>query len=303
MNRREGRTLLFLVLLHTLGCAHSLPRPENFGEWQELFRACRAGDQRACYWRGISDVSEGRIEEGVKRIETACDAGVGIACNIQGFIYSEGRYQRKIDAPRARALWARSCSLGSKDGCDSWGTGLRDAVGGPADLPGAAAAYELACKRDDGAGCTNLAKALLHGEGVGKDATRAALLLRTICARETDSQDSCRVLGAALVHGDGLTADVPEGLTLLRRACNIGGAEDCQEAGELMVGFGSQSEGVRYLRTSCTWGRVAGCRALGLRLLEGPDEEGAHDEARDVLRSACSGGDKPSCSRIETLTK
>jgi hypothetical protein len=288
--------VLPLVLVLS-GCARSLPRPETWNQWEELFRDCRAGDQRACYWRAISDLDAGRTEEAVKRFEEACAAGVGIACNEEGFIYARGWYGRKVDGAKGVALWARACSLGSKDGCDSWGTGLRDGVGGKADPIGAVAAYEQACKLEDGAGCTNLAAALLKGEGTEKNSTRAIALLRTICARESDNQHSCRVLGSALALGDGVTADVNEGLTLLRRACNIGDAEDCQEAGEVMASVGSKDEAVRYLRTSCKWGRASGCRTLGLRLLEGPDEDGAHEEARAVLKRACERGDKASCDK------
>lgn len=293
---------LALGLLVVLGgCARSLPRPQTSSEWEALFRDCRAGDQRACYWRGQADLDEGRTEQGVKLIKAACEAGIGPACNTEGFFSSAGWYEQPIDPVRARSLWARSCELGSKDGCDSWGTGLRDAIGGPVDLPGAAAAYERACKLEDSAGCTNLGSALLKGEGVKQDVTRAVALWRTICSRETDIQHSCRLLGAALVQGEGMEANVTEGLTLLRRACNLGEAEDCQVAGELMALFGSQSEAVRYLRTSCTWGRPAGCRTLGLRLLEGPDEEDAHAEAREVLQKACTRKDEPSCGRLELL--
>jgi hypothetical protein len=287
-----------VLLVSLISCARSFPRPQTSSEWEERYRGCRAGDQRACYWRGIADLDEGRTVQGAKTIEKACQAGVGEACNETGFFHSRGWYGFPVNAGRARELWARSCERGSKDGCDSWGTGLRDGIGGPADLPGAVAAYERACKLEDAAGCSNLGSALLAGAGVKRDVARAVTLWRTICARETGIHHSCRLLGAALVHGDGVEQNVTEGLTFMRRACNLGSADDCREAGELMFGFGSKPEAVRYLRTSCTWGSAEGCRALGIRLLEG-GEAAEHAEALEVLISACARADQPSCARIK----
>ena len=62
-----------LGLLVFAACAATWPRPTSGGEWQATYRACRDGNQAACYWKA-------REEEPSKRraiYQAACDANVG----------------------------------------------------------------------------------------------------------------------------------------------------------------------------------------------------------------------------------
>jgi TPR repeat protein len=280
-----------------LGCANSLPRPQTGSEWNEFLRACRAGDQRACYWKGSLELSSGNTAQGVELMVRACDAGVGMACNEVGFFHSEAKHGFKRDGARAVALWKRACEQGSKDGCDSWGTGLRDGVGGPIDLEGAVAAYERACKLDDAAGCTNLGAALLRGAGTKANPARAEALWRKVCAQE-EIYRSCRLLGAELVRGELIKPrEEEEGLAVLRRACNLGRGDDCLEAALAMRDYGSKAESLRYLRTSCAWESTRGCRELGKVLSRDPAED-AQEESRAVLQKACERKDDESCKLL-----
>jgi TPR repeat protein len=291
------RRAFVLLLSALMGCAASFPRPETSTDWDLRRRQCRDGDQRACHWKGIAELREGKIEQAAQTLQRSCEAGVAESCNDVGFFFSQPYAPIVRDAVKGRALWQRACERGSKDGCDSWGTGLRDGVGGPVDLVGAVAAYERACKLEDSAGCTNLAAALLEGRGAPIDAMRAEALWRKICARD-DIYLSCRLLGSAIARGRGLPVDVKEGLSLLRRACNNGKAADCLEASSVMQEVGSKGEALRYLRTSCDWGSVRGCRELGRTLRASGDPEDS-DEAEEMLQRACDARDEESCQSLK----
>ena len=269
------KTLRPWVALVFAACAATWPRPNSGSEWQATWRACRDGNQAACYWKA-------RDEEPAKRralYQTACDANVGRACNELGFFIA-----RDGGGARAMELWKRACELGSKDGCDSLGTGWRDGVGGTVDARAALDAYERACRMHDATGCTNLGRQLL-----ASDPARAEKLWREVCASEEIS-DACRLLGIARVHGEGLARDVDEGLSLLRRACRLGDADDCLATGEVLEELHQPGESLRYVRTSCTWGSAAGCLKLSRTLRLGEPDDEALREARDAELFACAHG-------------
>lgn len=182
-------------------------------------------------------------------------------------------------------LWQRSCALGSKDGCDSLGTGWRDGVGGTVDLAASVVAYEASCAQQDAAGCTNLGTALMEGKGVTKNEPRAEALWRAVCATET-IHESCRRLGLMLVRGK----DVEGGLAMLRRACRLGAAADCLAAGDAMTEFGDSVEALRYVRTSCE-----GCERLTKFLRAGDAGVDALEEAAAAQVRACRGGAMVAC--------
>lgn len=262
-------------------CATWSSGPQTNDEWNAAYRACRDGNQTACYWK-IGSLAPGERRAAYQR---ACEANVAAACNDLGFfVAQDGQKTRAVE------LWRKSCELGSKDGCDSYGTGLRDGLGGAVDETGAVAAYELACRQNDAAGCTNLGRQLLNGRGVARDTARAEKLWRTTCASE-EIHDSCRVLGLALVRGEGLTKDVDGGVVMLKRACRYGKAADCFAASEVLEELQQPAEALRYLRTSCAWGSSNGCRALAKVLRTGKPGDEEEREALEAEAFVCSHGD------------
>ncbi len=282
------------AVLLALSCAKTWPRPETSGAWNEALRACRSGDQRACYWKANRLRSSDPVAA-AKVHEAACNAGAGQSCNELGFAARDGRGLEK-SATRAMALWQRACDLGSKDGCDSLGTGWRDGVGAKVDLGAASVAYEAACAQQDAAGCTNLGLALMEGQGVAKNEARAEALWRQVCATE-EILESCRYLGVALVRGAGVRQDIEGGLAMLRRACRLGGAADCLAAGAEMVEHGDAVEALRYVRTSCTWGSGPGCYQLSKLLRAGDAGVAALEEATEAQARACDADVALACER------
>lgn len=285
-----------VLLLLALSCAKSWPKPERSTEWQAAFRACRGGDQRACYWQA-SSVRWTDRPRAVALFVKACDANVGEACNELGFYAKDGNELPK-SGTAAMAYWEKSCALDSDDGCDSLGTGWRDGVGGEKNLERAAKAYERACAMKDEAGCTNLGRALMNAEGVTADPARAVTLWRQVCSGDDALiYTSCRYLGDALVRGQGgVPRDVEGGLKALRRACRFGDEKDCFAASEAMAEVGDSTEALRYLRASCTWGLAEGCAKLSATL-SAKSNASADDveEAAEAKKKACRKGVSAAC--------
>lgn len=284
------RAWVWLVLA---ACAAPWPRPTRSNEWQAAFRACRGGNQQACYWRAASLRAQD-FDGAVKLYERSCEGGAGQSCNELGFFAKQGRGVPESGA-KAMEYWKRACALGSKDGCDSLGTGWRDGVGGEVNHAEAVKAYQTACALKDEYGCSNLALALMLGEGVPKDAARAEALWRAGCANDENVSDACRHLGTRLVRGDGVTRDVEGGLAMLRRGCRLGGAADCYAASVAMQAFGDSIEARRYLRTSCAWGSAKGCFTLSQALMAGDAGVEELAEAKAVKQKACADGLDEAC--------
>ncbi|MGV3622565.1 MAG: tetratricopeptide repeat protein [Archangium sp.] len=282
------------VVLVAMSCAKSWPRPERTMDWDHAFRACRSGDQRACYWRANS-LRHSDLEAAIELYEKSCDANVGASCNELGFFAKDGTGLPK-SGTAAMEYWKKSCAAGNDDGCDSLGTGWRDGVGGEKNAVEAAKAYALACEQLDEAGCTNLGRALMRGDGVARDAKRAIELWTRVCNGEDEAiYTSCRYLGDALVRGEaGTPRDVELGLKVLRRACRFGDENDCYVASLAMSEAGDSIEALRYLRASCTWGHAEGCARLAATLTA-KNTADALEEAAAATQRACAKGFASAC--------
>lgn len=260
-----------LVVLLFASCAATLPAPKSSAQWKEVARGCASGDPRACYWVAVSKLRAGDRAGAKQQYLALCADGFAAACNELGFLETK-------DAPAdARAHWRRACELGDKDGCDSYGTGLRDGVGGAVDLPGAAAAYEKACGLKDSAGCTNLARLLATGKGVTANPSRAMALWAQVCASEEPWQ-ACEELGSAHFEGALVPKDTERGLNILRRSCADAALRSCSATGHALHALGRNTEAVRYLRTSCDSTSQLGCKEL-LEVLTAIGDEAALAEA------------------------
>src|SRR5438094_5062081 len=73
--------------------------------------------------------------------------------------------------------------------------------------------------------CNNLGLMYGNGDGVAKDAARAAALYRKAC----DGGDArgCTNLGVMYANGDGVAKDAAQAVALNRKACDGGDAGGC----------------------------------------------------------------------------
>ena len=74
-------------------------------------------------------------------------------------------------------------------------------------------------------GCAQFAEQLGLGQGVPKDAKRAAVLLESTC--DADEGDACQALARLYHVGSGVAKDETRARELLSRACGLGVTQAC----------------------------------------------------------------------------
>lgn len=104
----------------------------------------------------------------------ACDAGDAESCWRLAILKLNARGASADDRLLGLRALERSCSLGFPRGCADWGdtmTDRREAV----------RLYQLACEKLEPVGCESLAFAYDRGDGVTRDAQRAAAAFAETC--------------------------------------------------------------------------------------------------------------------------
>jgi TPR repeat protein len=187
----------------TLLAMHSdAQEPETMRRLDEL---CAQGEQMACAWWGMNNLSrvfgaatspeiEALRGEVLARLDPACAAATteedrklyginvqGLACNSLAPLYEHGLGVARNDE-KAFELWARSCQSGDPHGCAQVGFFTMRGLGTPKDEVAGREIYERACEKVGGAmACANLAHLYMEGDGVETDYARAASLFERAC--------------------------------------------------------------------------------------------------------------------------
>jgi TPR repeat protein len=193
--------------------------------WQQ---ACVAGAPNGC--SNLAQI-----------LGTYCRDGSGWACNELGVLHWYGRVQ---PAGFASDIFARACQLQFEPACTSVlmsarGVPPRQAPPRLVDYPvvlrkGKGAIpqktpvelYEEACRQQWGAGCLSLGNLYVKGDGVARDAAKAANAYERACNARLGQ--ACSNLGLMYFTGDGIAADRDRGLALLKRSCELGFQPGCR---------------------------------------------------------------------------
>ncbi len=91
--------------------------------------------------------------------------------------------------------------------------------------------FEKACDEGKGGGCADVADMYAHGDGVPKDAARAARYYQLAC--NDGNQRGCVGLGNAYATGEGIAKDTARARQLLEQACSKKNARGCVALGEM----------------------------------------------------------------------
>lgn len=149
-------------------------------------RACQLGDWASKYSctefaaRLYSDAPK-NIPEAFRLYHRACDLDDFRACGILAGYYASGSGIAQ-DAERAFPLAVKACDGNEGAGCSVAGLIVGNGTYGQRKDPARAAQLlEKACTLKNGTGCLYLGKAFETGEGVRRDAVRAANLARMAC--------------------------------------------------------------------------------------------------------------------------
>ena len=173
---------------------------------------------------------------------------------------------KKIDAPRplysdARKDFVQACmptyTVGSRPkdnlpaACHKLGRLVRDAKGGPTDLPRAVEMFQIACRAGLEESCIDLGMLVYDpapDSEVRPDPARAVEFFFNACntvgVRELEAPDTedpnaraCWALGRAYVDGSGVENNRPDAkraLQMYRKGCDAQHAPACSAAGELL---------------------------------------------------------------------
>jgi TPR repeat protein len=220
----------------------------------------------------------------------SCDLGSALGCNELAILL--------IDDPgQALPLLERACSLGLPRGCANLGVQL---LYGGQDAPTERALELLtqSCNQSDEYGCFELANALYDGaKQQGKSGfTRAYALYQQAC--KLGSMDACCSEGWMLRNAEGTSKDTRRARELFRVACEQKTYAGCAALGyELLDAANNaaeQAEGTRLLTLACEHDDAFGCFSLGAAMLEQAGPPGV-DAALALLKRACSLGSANGC--------
>jgi len=168
----------------------------------------------------------------------------------------------------------------------------------PAGTAQALVAQARRCDGGRGDACVALGRAFADGDGVPRDAGRAAYLLTLACA--ADSGLGCFELARATAALEGETSTAA--IDLHVKACDLGHAPACGEAARSLYNLDQPSPRlVRMARQGCDADDARACMVLGVLFANGIEVPLDMEEARRKLMQACTVGLQPACELVEAL--
>jgi hypothetical protein len=230
-----------------------------------------------------------------------CEGGNTEAC------YRDGQAAMAAAKPQfseARKLYAAACRPSTSSqptnqpkhiprACHELAILVRDAKGGPKDLPRAIEMFEIACKDGIARSCVDLATLLWsEDEARAQEAVRAVVLWGDACkevdvnalpeAGPHDLAAACDGLGQAYEVGVGVeppTPDEEKAATYYDKACNARYAPGCVSAGDLLTrrGKAELAAAASFYDRACRLDAREGCFELAQLHFAG-GWEGARDE-------------------------
>jgi len=192
---------------------------------------------------------------------------------------------RSLGKHGKRALYQRSCDLGSALGCNDL------AIMFGTDVEHSLPLLERSCRLGLARGCANLGSELLWGQPTEATRARAIELLSQAC----DQADpyGCDELGNALYDAEGLgqKGSLGRAHTAYEKACKLGRALGCLNEGWMLRrGEGTSKDPRRsreLFRFACDQQVFAGCAALGYDLLDDAQNPSEYAEGTRWARLSC----------------
>lgn len=266
-------------------------------------QVCRAGGVDAC-WELASELLGGAPEPsaGMTRgvLDLGCELGSGPACaNAAGMALQEN------DDVRAAAQFRQACAADEVPGC----VGIVDmlqAERAQGSIRQDRYAFEVACSKGGNANaCSELGLALLDGESIPRDPTRARALLRQSCVDKSSPARPCFVLGDLFESGAGGDKDRTLAAQYYKWACAQGWGPACTRRGDLLHGGvgvrQDDAEAVASYQTGCDAGLAEACQKAAVILDEGSVIARDPARARDLYTLACDKSIGDACLRLGKL--
>ena len=206
-------------------------------------------------------------------------------------------------APRAsggRASNEADCDHGDVAKCFDVAMGYQSGNGVSRDAVRAAKLLERICDKGSGQACFELALAYRSGVGVQPDIGRVSALFQKAC--EGAYASGCNNLGLFYLRGTSVIKDEARAMNLFQRACDAGEAAGCMNLGRgYEFGQGVPKDDARAVamyQRGCAAGNAAACANFGSAYFRGAGID--KDEARAVtlFRRACDDGSGVGCNSL-----
>jgi TPR repeat protein len=194
---------------------------DNGADWcaKKLYElACNNGSPRGCV--GLAEAL-GDTKRAEQLLDKTCEGGFGHACTERGELYE--------NQPDALKMFELGCSKGHVRGCKR--AAVEYESGPQRDRSKRALQLGNGCELGDADSCIALARALMSGAGVAKDAPRGQQLLQRVCAADgSDGGEACHLLAQVLATSRGNAGiSAIEIAKLFGRACNQGQFDACTQ--------------------------------------------------------------------------
>jgi uncharacterized protein len=192
---------------------------------------------------------------------------------------------KAVNKQGKRALYRRSCELGSAVGCNDLAILLDD------DMSQAMPLFERACSLGLSRGCANLGVQILRHQPAEGQRERAIGLLSAACD-QTDAF-ACAELGDTMYAAFERSGPSAHGRAHVayEKACKLGHVEACASDGWLLRnGEGTTKNAARareLFRFACERESYAGCAALGFDLIDAAKNGDEYAEGTRWLKLAC----------------
>jgi TPR repeat protein len=221
-----------------------------------------------------------------------CEGGNWEAC------YKDGMAAISAARPRyskARKSFSEACmNTHHAEACKELAVLVRDAKGGPKDLPRAADMFSIACKGGVDTACVDLGLALYQGAGIKEQPSRAVELFDNACSAEQPLARACNALGTAYEEGKGVDkerADKDKAAELYIKACDLKFAPGCVEGGDLAASYKRRdktAEAADLYARACKIDARHGCFELA-ELHEGKSwPDASDDKAAQFYQKVCN---------------
>jgi uncharacterized protein len=230
--------------------------------------------------------------------QRSCDLGSAIGCNDLAILVGGE------DAGRAMTLLERACSLGLARGCANWGVQILRSEPGEKERQRAVELLSAACEQSDGYACAELGDAWYGSfERSGASAYgRAHVAYEKAC--KLGQVGACASEGWLLRNGEGTSKNAGRARELFRFACEHDSYAGCAALGyDLMddaKNADEYAEGARWLKVACEHDEAFGCFSMGVAMIASEDAARL-DGGLALLKRSCALGSSDGCRLAEAI--
>ncbi len=212
----------------------------------DMKKACNDGSGEQCLKVGekiaTEQNSKNSLAESLIYLEKSCELKYGEGCAAIGDLYfmignmlPEGKKEKNVTFQKAREAYKRGAEFEDGQCLTAYATFLSNGLGGNVDKTASMKYLTLACQKDYGDACSNLASVFISGEGMTQNYRKAINYAKKAC--DLKSAQGCSIAASMSDDGQGVTADPVESVRFWEKACDLGDALGC-----LYTGF-SYNEG------------------------------------------------------------